>query len=146
MWSLKSSIILSIKLAFEASAIIEKIIWISFAILGSSYFGHLLISQIVSWDEHSVMVFKGYESNSNIDYPAVTFCTRTNSKYAVMERIGNFLDLDSDFMKKYILPLRNDMIENDVNHQRYSAEYDYKDDCFGVERYRLQDFEDHCKV
>ena len=144
MRSMKSSIILSIKLASEASAIIEKLIWISFAILGSTYFGYLLHSQKVSWDEHSVMIFKGYESISEIDFPAVTFCTRTNSKYAIVERIGNRLSLDSEFTKRHILPIRNAVIENNLNEDSSMAKKLYDDECIGDEYYVFKKLD--CKV
>ena len=143
MRSIKSSIILSIKLASEASAIIEKLIWISFAILGSTYFGYLLLSQVESWDEHSVMTNKGYESISNVDYPAVTFCTRSNTKYAIMERIGNTLGLDSEFTKKHILPLRNDIIEDDMNEYSANPKLYYNNECLGNNREKENE---PCKV
>ena len=146
MQSLRTSIILSIKLAFEASVIIEKLIWIAFAILGSTHFGHLLVSQIVSWNEHSVMTLKGYERISDIDYPALTFCTMTNSKYAIMERIGNVLGMDSDFTKKHILPVRNDIIEIDVNDESSYAEFHYKEDCLGDYRYKNKQYVEFCQV
>ena len=126
--------------------IIEKLIWIAFAILGTTYFGHLLVSQITSWNEHSVITLKGHERISDIDYPAVTFCTMTNSKYAIMERIGNVLDLDSDFTKKHILPVRNDIIEIDVNDESSWAEYHYNEDCLGDYRYKHDQYEEFCKV
>ena len=88
----------------------------------------------------------GYESISDIDFPAVTFCTRTNSKYAITERIGNALNLDSGFTKKYILPLRNEIIEYDVDDDSSSPEYSYFSDCLGDEKYKHQKFEEHCKV
>ena len=145
MWSLKSSLILSIKLAFEATAIIEKLIWISFAILGSTYFGHLLLSQIVSWNEHSMIILKGYESISAIDFPAITFCTRTNTKYAIMERIGNTLNLDSEFTKKHILPIRNDIIDNDVDeYNSVASKYVYEQEC--LDFYRDKSDEEPCWV
>ena len=147
MRSIKSSIILSIKLATEASAITEKLIWISFAILGSTYFGHLLVSQVESWDEHSVMTFKGYESISNIDYPALTFCTRTNSKYAIMERIGNVLNLESEFTNRLFLPLRNDFIKNHAVDEYYSAtdaKRLYEDECLSYYASMLD--EEPCQV
>ena len=143
MRSIKSSIILSIKLASEASAITEKLIWISFAILGSTYFGHLLISQIVSWNEHSVMGFKGYENISDIDFPAITFCTRTNTKYAIIERIGNALDFDSEFAKKLIIPIRNSVIENDLNEEISFAKK-YEEECIGDDWYMYDKMD--CKV
>ena len=122
----------------------KLLIWISFAILGSTYFGYLLLSQITSWNDHSRIAFKGNERTTEIDYPAITFCTRTNSKYAIIERIGNTLSLDSEFTKKHILPIRNAIIEKDLNEDSSEAKKLYDDECIGNDYYVYKKVD--CKV
>ena len=129
MQLLKNSFITSLKLTFEASAIIEKLIWICFAILGSTYFVYLIISQVTSWEKHSVLASKWYYPISEIDFPAVTFCTRANTKYAIAERIGNSVDLNSEIVKEKFLPLRNVLIQNVIKEGANKAENNYHSDC-----------------
>lgn len=107
---LKDSIIVSLKQAIEASHLIEKLIWICLGTLGTVYFAYLLTSQVKSWDENSILVSKRQKSINEIDFPAITFCSQSNTQYAVAERFGNFLDLDANFTKEKLLPIRNLLI------------------------------------
>ena len=103
---LKNSIIVCLKHALEASLLIEKLIWITIGTVGTIYFAYLLVSQVNSWDENSVLVSLQQKSIDEIDFPALTFCTKSSTKYAIAERMGNVLDLDSTFYKK-LIPLKN---------------------------------------
>ena len=111
---LKGTIIVSLKQAIEASHFIEKLIWICLGTLGTVYFLYLLTSQVKSWDENSILVSKWQKSINEIDFPAITFCSQSNTQYAVAERIGNFLDLDAKFTKEKLLPIRNLLIQKEV--------------------------------
>ena len=108
---LKDSIIVSLKQAVEASRWIERLIWIFLGVVGSAYFAYLLVSQVNSWDENFVLVSKQQRSINEIDFPAVTFCAQGSTKYAIAERIGNALHKESDFVKKNLLPMKNDLMK-----------------------------------
>ena len=89
----------------------------------------MIISQVISWEQHSVLASKWYQPISEIDFPAVTFCTRANTKYAIAERIGNSVDLNSEFAKEKLLPLRNELIKNAIKDGSNNAENNYHSDC-----------------
>ena len=108
---LKDSIIVSLKQAVEASRWIEKLIWIFLGVVGSAYFAYLLLSQVNSWDENSILFSKQQRSINEIDFPAVTFCPQGNTKYAIAERIGNAMNRESRFVKEKLLPLKNDLMK-----------------------------------
>ena len=125
---LKGSIIVSLKQAFEAGHLIEKLIWICLGILGSVYFGYLLVSQVNSWDENSILVSQEQKSITDIDFPAITFCTKSSTKFGIVERIGNSLDFSSDFAKKLILPRRNFFIKKSEKEWKDAKSY-YENNC-----------------
>ena len=126
---LKDSIIVSLKQAIEASHLIERFIWICLGTLGSVYFGYLLVSQVNSWDENSILVSQQQKSIDEIDFPAITFCARTSTRYGIAERIGNTLDLTSDFAKKQFLPLRNDFIKRGEEREWSESKELYEEQC-----------------
>ena len=107
---LKGSIIVSLKQAFEAGHFLEKLIWICLGSLGSVYFGYLLVSQVNSWDEKFLLISKLQKSIEEIEFPTITFCNQKSTKYAISERIGNALDMNSEFSRKKLLPVRNELV------------------------------------
>ena len=90
---------------------------------------YLVQSILISWEQHSVLASKWYQPISEIDFPAVTFCTRTNTKYAIAERIGNSVDLNSEFAREKFLPLRNELIKNVIKDGLNNAENYHHSDC-----------------
>ena len=129
MQFLKGSIIISLKQAFEAGHFIEKLIWICLGTLGSLYFGYLLVSQVTSWDENSILVLQQQKYITEIDFPAITFCTKSSTKFSIVERIGNSLDLSLDFAKKLLLPIRNDFIKRGEEKEWKEAKSFYEQQC-----------------
>ena len=111
---LKNSIIVSLKQAIEASLLIEKLIWITLGTLGTVYFGYLLVTQVDSWDKNAILVSQRKMRTNEIDFPALTFCTKSSNKYAIAERFGNALDPNSEFVKNKLLPFRNEWIKDDI--------------------------------
>ena len=112
----KKSLITTIKLTFDASHIIEKIFWICLGLSGFSYIIYLLISQVISWDKNASFTTQKKLELSDIEFPAVTFCPRGATKYSIVERLGNLLDLNADKTKEKILPLRNALIQHTVGY------------------------------
>ena len=84
---LKGSIIISLKQAFEAGHFIEKLIWICLGTLGSLYFGYLLVSQVTSWDENLILVLQQQKYITEIDFPAITFCTKSSTKFSLSKEL-----------------------------------------------------------
>ena len=120
--------------------------------LGSIYFRYLLVSQVNSWDENSILVSHERKSINEIDFPAITFCTQNSTKYAIAERIGNSLSLESSFRRKELLSLRNDLIRFDVDFDFektqawIKAEKKYKDECVHGSYEKDEDWKIWCEV
>ena len=112
----KKSLIVTLKLTFEASNITEKILWISLALSGFSYISHLIFSQVISWNRNASFTTQKKVELSEIEFPAVTFCSRGATKYSIAERLGNLLDPNAEATKKNILPLRNALIQHTVGY------------------------------
>ena len=132
---LKDSIIVSLKQAIEASHLLEKFLWICLGTLGSAYFGYLLASQMNSWDKNSILVSQWQKSIDDIEFPAMTFCAQTSTKYAIAERIGNSLDRDSSFAKEKLLPVRNELIKLYVKSEWDDGEKVYDANCVNERRW-----------
>ena len=114
--SFKKSIIVILRFAFEASCIFEKLFWISLGLIGFVYIVNLLILQVNSWDENAYFVSRASLPLSNIEFPAITFCSRGTSKYAIVERLGNLFDPKNNETKKMILSLRNMLVQHYVKY------------------------------
>ena len=112
----KKSLIVTLKLTFEASNIIEKLLWITLGLSGCCYIIYLLFSQVISWDQNASFTTQKILDLSEIEFPAITFCSRGATKYSIVERLGNILDPNADETKKKILPLRNALIQNTLGY------------------------------
>ena len=147
---LKDSIIVSLKQAVEASRWIEKLIWIFLGVVGSAYFAYLLVAQVNSWDENSILVSKQQRSIDEIDFPAITFCAQGSTRYAIAERIGNAMHRESSFVKKKLMPVRNELIKAVVNQKLDYAEKYYQNECVNEDHYHFFNsksyFERYCTV
>ena len=76
----------------SATLIIEKLFWLLIVILGTIWFIFFIGFQITLWNTHPTTATKGQLALSDIDYPAVTFCSKVANKYGIVERFGNHLD------------------------------------------------------
>lgn len=81
----------SIKYCFDAALWIEKIIWFLIYILGTLLMMFILIQQIGSWHENPKLTSQTTIPLSKIDFPAVTFCHRGNTRMTVMDRLFSAL-------------------------------------------------------
>ena len=82
----------TIGLIKSATLIIEKLFWLLIAMAGTLWFFYFMGFQISLWNTHSTKATKGQLKLSDIDYPAVTFCSKVANKYGIVERFGNHLD------------------------------------------------------
>ena len=81
--------IASIGLACKASTIIEKLLWIVLGISGVVWAVFFLTIQVQDWNENAGILTKG---KFELKYPAITICPKISTKYAIAERLGNFID------------------------------------------------------
>ena len=48
--------------------------------------------KVFSWDESASVLIKGDSETTDLKYPAVTICPKISTKYAIAERLGNYID------------------------------------------------------
>ena len=63
--------------------------------------------KVFSWDESASVLIKGDSETTELEYPAVTICPKISTKYAIAERLGNYIDPDN--LPKGLLSLQQDI-------------------------------------
>ena len=82
----------SLELTKGSSHIAESIFWILIAMSGTTWFFYFMNTQVRIWNENKIIVNKMEMELSEIDYPAISFCSNSANKYGIAERLGNHLD------------------------------------------------------
>ena len=100
----------SVRLIHATQNVLEKIFWISIAIVGTIWIGDLFINQVNYWNENPVLVTKGTKALSEITAPAVTFCHKGVLKYSLVENLVNILDINKTIPSE-IFQIRNEAIK-----------------------------------
>ena len=114
------------KLITRASHASEKLFWIIVAISGTVWFLYFMSFQFRIWNDNSTFKSRAKLNLSDIDYPAVTFCSNSANKYGIVERFGNYLNSDAKLNHEFISWLQNvitacvmDMIIESVEKMEY---------------------------
>ena len=63
-------------------------------------------SKAISWGESPSVLIQGNSDSTELKYPAVTICPKVSTKYAIAERLGNYIDPMN--LPKELLALRHD--------------------------------------
>ena len=84
--------ITTLDLAYKASTILEKILWVLICITGTIWAVYFINLQFLSWEESPSVIIQGKLDSADLKYPAVTICPKFSNKYAIAERLGNFID------------------------------------------------------
>ena len=100
----------SIRFVAKTANVIEKLLWISIAIVGTVYIGYTMFSQIQYWNEFPVLQTKGTLDLSNMTFPAITFCPKTVPQFGIVEGLGNYLDLNK-FVPPEAIMIRNEAVK-----------------------------------
>ena len=84
--------ITTIDLAHKAANILEKTLWASIGIVGTIWAFVFIESQFQLWNENPWLTTKADVDLSQLQYPAITFCSDGSTKYAIAERLGNYMN------------------------------------------------------
>ena len=84
--------ILSVKLITQAKNVFEQVFWSFIVLLATIYISYIMIASLNYWNENPRLVTKGSKPLSEMKQPAVTFCHKGLQKYAVVERLANYID------------------------------------------------------
>ena len=93
----------TIGLTWNAQTIVEKLVWIVIGLGGFGWSLHFISQQFIIWSENPLTIFKSTVELDEINYPAITLCSQTSTRYAIAERLGNYIDPEN--MPKELISL-----------------------------------------
>ena len=81
----------TIELAHQKNLFLERIFWAVLGILGVAWAFYFVPSNLEVWKNNPSIVSKGNVDLSEIDYPAITISPSGITKFAVAERLANYV-------------------------------------------------------
>ena len=105
----------SIDMTFKAKNVVEQFFWGSFGIIGVTWAVFFILN--VLQDNNPIIIRRQDFQLSDLNYPAITVCTDVNTKYSMIERLGNYFDSTKKLPSK-LESLRNIMIEKAFFYNR----------------------------
>ena len=81
----------TVELACQHNFFLERFFWALFGILGVAWAFYFIPSNIEVWRSNPSIVSKGNIDLSEIDYPAITIEPSGFTKFAIAERLANYL-------------------------------------------------------
>ena len=93
--------ITTVDLGYKATNILEKLLWAIVGLIGTIWAFYFVAFQFMLWNENPSIISQDNADLSDIRYPAVTFCSKGATKYAVAERLGNYMDPEADIFEKF---------------------------------------------
>ena len=114
----------SIDLACSATNYLEKFFWFGISIIGTLWVCYVIPIQLKLWKEKSTIITKGNFELSELNLPAITICSKGSTKYAIAERLGNYLNPDLKIPKEF-RSLRKEFLVCATN----GNEGDYRESC-----------------
>ena len=116
----------SIDLAYRGANVLEKMLWILMSVIGATW----VVYFISSWDDDASVLIQGDSNTLELKYPAVTICPKVSTKYAIAERLGNYIDPMN--LPKELLSLRQDfllcatgLIKKPLSYKSFKQWYTY---------------------
>ena len=109
----------SIELAIKATSILEKILWITFFIVGIGWLGYFM-KDVIN-DENPKTSIRLQKKINDLEYPGITLCSDVTAKYAIVEHLGNYLDPSDKLPPKIDESVRQIFLEF-INKDTYSYE------------------------
>ena len=96
--------ITTIDLMYNAATIFEKVLWGLIGVCGSMWAVYFISMQLR--EDHASILLQGDIKSTELKYPAISICSKITTKYAIAERLGNFIDPMN--MPDELLSLRQD--------------------------------------
>ena len=126
----------SIDLTCKATNVLEKILWISFGLVGISWFAFFMIGVIE--DINPLTSIREDIKLKDVNYPAITICSDSTTKYALAERLGNYIDPKKELPDK-LNPFLTKFVDDTIDSLGSESERgvgityssNYIDDCKG---------------
>ena len=99
----------SLELISIATNVVEKILWGIFGLCGIAWAFYFLPWNFQIWMENPSYLTKADIELAEIDYPAITIATPGSTKYAIAERLGNYIKPNK--LPKTIRQIRSLLLE-----------------------------------
>ena len=77
---------------FRAENLLEKLFWALIGILGIAWAFHFLPNQYSLWTNNPAIISLKNVPLSDLNYPSLTLFPNGITKYAIAERLGNYLN------------------------------------------------------
>ena len=124
--------ITTVDLVYNARCFFEKLLWATIGIIGTIWAFVFFESQFKLWNESPWLTTRAHVHLSEVKYPAITFCSDGATKYAIAERLGNYIDplktmnLSEDFvhLKMFIFQKIIPVIEYSMSLTAGKKEYE----------------------
>ena len=82
----------TVGLTFKTQHIFEKLLWILIGVFGLGWSTYFILIQVFTWNESPLIIQKNYMKLDQIDYPGITICSQTSTRYSIAERLGNYIN------------------------------------------------------
>ena len=96
----------TVDLISKSKKMAERLFWFLIATSGTMWFFIFMSFQFEIWNRNSIQITKADVNLSDLNYPAVTFCSKSANKYGVAERVGNYLNANSDLEHEFFSWIR----------------------------------------
>ena len=106
----KRTAVASLKFCFEAQYFLEKLFWLSLGIFGTVLIFGIVNEQIESWHENPIVGSQIEMPLDKIEFPAITFCHKGNTRFGVAERMMDFMKDQGDRIRS----LRNLLLRTTI--------------------------------
>ena len=84
----------SFDLISKSATVFEKIVWGAVFIVGIIWATFFMVNEFQTWQVNPSIIRHKKLQLSDIPYPAITFCSQSSTKFAIAERLGNYLNSD----------------------------------------------------
>ena len=91
--------VITIRNFLDSKTIIERIFWVSLVIVGTLWAGWFVYYLSKEYAANQSITVKINAKLADVGNPAITVCTEGVAKYAIAERLGNYLDSTEDLPK-----------------------------------------------
>ena len=82
----------AIDLACKGVNVFERLFWIIIGFTGFVWAFWFIPDQVQLWNDNPSIITKNNVELSDIEYPAITIAPPGSTKYAIAERLGNYLN------------------------------------------------------
>ena len=119
----------TLDLILKSGTSFEKLIWVAVTIFGTFWGFYFMFVQLQVWQENLIVITKADVDLSTLDYPAITICSETMNKFAIGERLGNYLSTEvkpEDELFEMIKAIFERLGENALERRNYHIRINYQ--------------------